>query len=174
MQYSVGVEYCLHCLIYLVAQPLGESISVKELATFQGVSETYLSKAFTKLSKKGIIRSSTGVKGGYELAKDANDISFWDVIEAIEGNSYLFRCNGILRNTAILDIPKDRECPCLIKDIMHEAEDVMRDFLKAKSLHQLYLETNAIMTEQERNDLKNWFKKEKESKSLTNEKESRK
>lgn len=69
MQYSVGVEYCLHCLTYLVGQPPGETIALKDLASFQGVSETYLSKAFTKLSKKGIIRSSTGVKGGYELAK---------------------------------------------------------------------------------------------------------
>lgn len=161
MQYSVGVEYCLHCLTYLVGQPPGETIALKDLASFQGISETYLSKAFTKLSKKGIIRSSTGVKGGYELAKDANNISFWDIIEAIEGDSYLFRCNGILRNTAILDIPKERECPCLIKDIMHEAEDLMRDFLKAKSLMQLYLETNEVMTEQERRDLEEWFKKTK-------------
>ncbi len=147
MQYSVGVEYCLHCLTYLVGQPPGETIALKDLASFQGVSETYLSKAFTKLSKKGIIRSSTGVKGGYELAKNANDINFWDIIEAIEGNSYIFRCHGILRNTAILDISDDRECPCLIKDIMHEAEDKMRDFLKSKSLMQLYLDTNEVMTE---------------------------
>ena len=51
MHYSVGVEYALHCLIYLATPSVKPVLTVKELAEFQGISETYLSKIFTKLSK---------------------------------------------------------------------------------------------------------------------------
>ncbi|MEF9935374.1 MAG: Rrf2 family transcriptional regulator [Clostridium sp.] len=164
MQFSVGVEYSLHCLLYLVSQPSGESIAIKDLARFQGISESYLSKAFTKLSKAGIIRSTPGVKGGYELAKNPEDISFWDVIVAIEGSSYLFQCTGILRNIIIYE-PRDdsRDCPCLIKNIMHEAEEKMREHLKNQSLSDLYTSVQGVTTKKYQEDLKDWFIKARET-----------
>lgn len=76
MQYSIGVEYALHCLVYLIDHTEDSSIGIKELSTFQGVSETYLSKIFSKLSKNGIVSSVPGVKGGYKLAKSPEEISF--------------------------------------------------------------------------------------------------
>ena len=69
MQFSVGVEYALHSLFYMVELPQGKVIGIKELAAFNGISETYLSKVFTKLRKSGLVRSISGVKGGYELAR---------------------------------------------------------------------------------------------------------
>ena len=78
MQFSIGVEYAMHCLLYMVDIPSGKSVGVKELAKYQGVSETYLSKIFTKLRKSGITKSTPGVKGGYELARPADNICFWD------------------------------------------------------------------------------------------------
>ncbi len=60
MHYSVGVEYGLHCLVYLIDLPEDSTIGIKELAAFQGVSETYLSKIFGKLVKAGIVRSVPG------------------------------------------------------------------------------------------------------------------
>ena len=52
MSISVGVEYALHCLIYLAIPTTSRSIGIKEMAAFQGISETYLSKIFMKLRKK--------------------------------------------------------------------------------------------------------------------------
>ena len=48
MQYSVGVEYALHCLVYLGSPNIKSVLTVKELAAFQNLSETYLSKILTK------------------------------------------------------------------------------------------------------------------------------
>ena len=75
MQYSVGVEYALHCLVYLINTSSKESVGIKDLAEFQGLSETFLSKVFGKLSKVGIV-NSVPCKGGYRLAKSPEDISF--------------------------------------------------------------------------------------------------
>jgi Rrf2 family protein len=90
MQYSVGVEYSLHCLVYLIDIPPDSSIGMKELSTFQGVSETYLSKIFGKLSKAGIVSSVPGTKGGYRLAKDPVDITFLDVWKPLKDQNLFF------------------------------------------------------------------------------------
>ena len=87
MKFSVGLEYELHCLLYMVDLPEGYSVGVRELAHYQGVSETYLAKFFTKLRKAGIVKAAPGVNGGYELALAPQDITFWHVVEAIEGSS---------------------------------------------------------------------------------------
>ena len=99
MQYSIGVEYGLHCLVYLIDIPPDATIGIKELSAFQGVSETYLSKIFSKLTKAGIVSSVPGVKGGYKLAKSPAEISFWDVVEAIEGATPIFQCKNIKNNS---------------------------------------------------------------------------
>lgn len=139
MQFSIGVEYALHCLLYMVDIPTGKSVGIKDLAAFQGVSETYLSKVFTKLRKAGIVRSIPGVNGGYELTRESDSITFWDVVEAVEGSSPLFQCAEIRQNNILLDkdnLPEafSAKCPCLIKVVMLEAEEQMRQYLKSKTL----------------------------------------
>ncbi len=161
MQFSVGVEYGLHCLLYLVGRPAGETLGIKELAKFQGISESYLSKVFTKLRKAGIVRSTPGVKGGYELAMNPKDITFWQVIEAIEGKSYFFQCTGILRNIPLLteeeqESMKD-DCPCHIKYVMHDAEEVMRDYLRGKTLWWLHEEVGKVTTDEYKSGIVDWF-----------------
>lgn len=144
MKFSVGVEYALHCLLYMVKLEEGKSVGIRDLATFQGVSETYLSKVYAKLSKSGIIKSIPGVKGGYALARSADDITFWNVIEAIEGSEAFFQCAEIRQNNILLDkynLPDTHtKCPCLIKVVMLEAENEMRKYLNNKTLAWLYNE----------------------------------
>jgi len=141
MQFSVGVEYSLHCLLYLVGKDENRSIGIKDLAAYQGVSESYLSKFFTKLKKSGIVSSVPGAKGGYKLAKEASQITFWDVVEAIEGSDPMFNCSEVRQNELLLDksnLPDSHtKCPCLIHIVMLEAEDQMRNYLRSKTLQWL-------------------------------------
>lgn len=94
MSISVGVEYALHCLIYLAIPTTSRSIGIKEMAAFQGISETYLSKIFMKLRKKGLVSAVPGVKGGYRLSREADEITFWDVVEAIEAPLSVSMCRN--------------------------------------------------------------------------------
>lgn len=144
MKFSVGVEYALHCLLYMVNIEEGKSVGIRDLATFQGISETYLSKVYTKLTKSGIIKSVPGVKGGYALAKNTEEITFWDVVEAVEGKEPFFQCAEIRQNNILLDkdnLPDSHtKCPCLIKVVMLEAENEMKKYLEGKTLSWLYNE----------------------------------
>ncbi|MEW9054092.1 MAG: Rrf2 family transcriptional regulator [Neobacillus sp.] len=142
MKFSVGVEYALHCLLYMVNIEEGRSVGIKDLATFQGISETYLSKVYAKLSKAEIIKSVPGVKGGYMLARRAEEITFCDVVEAVEGKEHFFQCAEIRQNTILLDkenLPDSHtKYPCLIKVVMLEAENEMKKYLSGKTLAWLY------------------------------------
>ena len=51
MQFSIRIEYAFHSLFYMVDLPAGRTINIRDLARFNKISETYLSKAFTNLSQ---------------------------------------------------------------------------------------------------------------------------
>ncbi len=164
MQFSIGVEYALHCLVFMVDIPVGKSVGIKDMAEHQGVSETYLSKVFTKLRKASLVRATTGVKGGYELAKKPEEISFWDIIEAVEGQSYMFQCaeirqRGVMSNKD--SSSDDYKCPCLIKTVMIDAEEEMRNYLRKKTIAWLHGEVKyKIYSEEKFNKSMDWFKGE--------------
>jgi Rrf2 family protein len=174
MQYSIGVEYSLHCLVYLTDLPSGSSIGIKELAKFQGVSQTYLSKIFTKLSKDGIVRSIPGVKGGYQLARKPENITFWDVVKSIEGSTTMFQCAEIRQSCILLnseELPTWMTCEsCTIKSVMLQAENKMRDFLSQKNLAWLSKALKEKIPLEFQNQTEEWFKKELSHKTKQNNK----
>jgi Rrf2 family protein len=161
LQFSIGVEYALHCLLYMIDIPSGKSVGIKDLATYQGVSETYLSKVYTKLKKSGIVKSIPGVNGGYALAHNPENITFWDIVEAVEGSSPLFQCAEIRQNEILLDknnLPDTyTKCPCLIKVVMLEAEDQMRQYFNNKNLGWLHEQVRNKIPEEHGKATIEWF-----------------
>ena len=160
MQFSVGVEYAFHSLFYMVDLPKGKTIGIRQIAELNAITETYLSKVFAKLRKAGIVRSIPGVKGGYELARLAEDISFWDIIEAIEGPSFFFQCVEIRKKNIFVDDPSvfTDKCPCLIKVVIQEAEELFRGRLKTKSLRWLYDQVHGDFPVGKQQALAGWIK----------------
>ncbi len=59
-----------------------------------------------------------------------------DVIEAIEGPAHFFRCAELRQKNIFVEDPGvlSSSCPCLIKVVIEDAEELMRDALRAKSL----------------------------------------
>lgn len=165
MQFSKGVEYALHSLLQMLNAPAGKSVGVRELASFQGISETYLSKIFTKLRKAGVVKAAPGVNGGYELARTPEHITFWDVIEAVEGSSDMFQCIEIRQNTATLDknnLPDlYTKCPCLIKTVMLDAEEQMRKYLRGKNIGWLRNEVQKKIPCGQQKATEEWFRNKK-------------
>ncbi|MEM7801125.1 MAG: Rrf2 family transcriptional regulator [Chloroflexota bacterium] len=123
MKYSQATHYALHTMLYLVALPTENKIAVHQLAQLQQLSPTYLSKILAKLVKAGLIESTPGIKGGYRLLKSRSDVSFLDVIHAIEGTASLFQCETTNAHQG-----------CLIQKVMTEAEEQMETFLSGQKL----------------------------------------
>ena len=159
MQFSVGVEYAFHSLFYLVGLPRGKVVGIRDLARINQLTETYLSKVFTKLRKAGLVRSVPGASGGYELARTAETITFWEVVEAVEGTSHFFQCAEIRRDNVLVEDPScyNDSCPCLIKVVLWEAEEKLRDHLKTKTLQWLYDRVSGDFTPDRKAAIARWF-----------------
>ncbi|HFT8608397.1 Rrf2 family transcriptional regulator [Pseudomonas aeruginosa] len=102
--YSAGVEYGIHCLLFL-ADEKGDSreSSVRTLAELQGVPPELLAKVFTRLAKAGLAAATEGVRGGFRLARPANEISVLDVVRAIDGDKSIFECREVRERCAIFE-----------------------------------------------------------------------
>jgi len=118
MKYSKATNYALHTMLYITAVARDKPLGVQQLADKQGVSPTYLSKILAKLVKAGLIESASGAGGGYRLKSRKEDISFLDIIHAVEGTASLFECCGS-------DDPR-----CVIQQVMLSAEEEMEQHLR--------------------------------------------
>ena len=85
MQIPRRVDYGLRAVIYLSNRDPEKSCPIAEIAKQQRVPRKFLEKIVQDLIRSGLIKSKRGSSGGYTLARPAEAISFFDVIEAIEG-----------------------------------------------------------------------------------------
>ena len=135
---TTGVEYGLHCLLYLVDPPDGaHAPSARELADLQGVPVEYVAKLFTKLQKAGLVVASEGVRGGFRLARKPASIRVLDVVTAIDGDKTLFECREIRGRCAVFDGRPPQWATrgvCSIHAVLVEAEARMRVVLAAHTL----------------------------------------
>jgi Rrf2 family protein len=132
---TTSVEYGIHCLMWLARAEA--PLSSRDLAELQGVSPSFVAKIFPRLEKAGIVASSEGIRGGYRLARPAEDISFLEIVDAIEGEKPLFECKQVRSRCAVFggaapDWSTDGICS--IHAVMLQAEKSMRDALARQSL----------------------------------------
>src|SRR6185312_16851466 len=89
------VEWALHCCSVMAGLPPGRYVATKVLAEFHNVPKEYLSKALQSLSQAGLVESTLGPNGGYRLARAPSEITFLDIVEALEGTASTFACTEI-------------------------------------------------------------------------------
>lgn len=89
--FSQGVAYGIRALSCL-AMGICETRFVRDIASCADVPPAYLSKLFTRLAQKGIIRTKRGWKGGIHLARPAETISLLEIVVAIEGDRWIADC----------------------------------------------------------------------------------
>ena len=96
MQVSRKVDYALRAAIYLAYQSDRRPCSVAEIAAREAIPKKFLEKIIQDLIHHGLVRSTRGAQGGYALAREADQVTFKDVIEAIEGpvSSSAGRCDS--------------------------------------------------------------------------------
>ena len=88
-------RYALRSLLYLAEEAERAPIQLGSIATTQHVPPKYLELIMLDLKKAGMVRSTRGPKGGYELARPAAEISFGEVVRAMEGPIALISCASV-------------------------------------------------------------------------------
>lgn len=84
MRVSAKTDYAVRAAAELAASPDGP-VKGERLADSQDIPLQFLEHILLDLKHAGIVRARRGAKGGYWLAKPAEEVSIADVIRAVEG-----------------------------------------------------------------------------------------
>src|ERR1051326_7981820 len=84
MKFTAQEEYGLRCLLQIAREPSGFG-TIGEIAEREGLSAAYVAKLLMVMRKGGLVASTRGQKGGYRLARPADEITMDAVLEVLGG-----------------------------------------------------------------------------------------
>lgn len=84
-------DYAVMLLARLAAEP-DELMSAASLSDATGLSPTTVSKILGMLTRGGLLKSQRGIGGGFRLARNSQNITVTEIIEAVDGPIALTNC----------------------------------------------------------------------------------
>jgi len=123
-------DYGLMALKYLAEHPETPALSAKDVADAYGIPAQLLAKILQLLTKNGLLRSHAGMNGGYALARDARQISAYEVILAIDGPFFITSC---IKGAKSCELTPS----CTIKEPLARVNDTIAGVLKSISIQDL-------------------------------------
>ena len=85
MRVSAKADYAVRAAVELAAAGEGEPVKGERLATSQDIPLQFLEHILLELKHQGLVRARRGAKGGYWLARPADEVTVADVVRAVEG-----------------------------------------------------------------------------------------
>jgi Rrf2 family protein len=141
--FSQTLEYALRVVVHLAGLK-GAPATTREIAAATQVPESYLAKVLQGLSRGGLVLSQRGLHGGSILARDAAEISLFDVAQAIA------------------PLPRIRTCPlglkshgtklCSVHKRLDEAMEQVEKVFRVSTIAELIAEPNESHPLQERTE----------------------
>ena len=123
-------DYGLIALKYLAEHPEKSALSAKDVADAYGIPAQLLAKILQQLTRSGLLRSHAGMNGGYALARDARQISAYEVILAIDGPFFITSCS---RGKTGCELTSN----CTVKEPLARVNETIAGVLKSISIHDL-------------------------------------
>lgn len=130
MTISTKGRYALRIMIDL-ADHIGETIKLKDIASRQGISEKYMEQIIAVLNKAGYVRSTRGAQGGYQLVKAPKDYTVGMILRLTEGSLAPVEC---LAENAL---PCEREGRCATIEVYKRIYDAVNDVIDKTTLEDL-------------------------------------
>lgn len=127
MRMSAKAEYATRAMLEMATLKDGELIRTDELATAQGIPQSFLVDILGALRAGGLVRSHRGRDGGYQLARAASDISIADVLRCIDGPL------ASVRDIGLGELPY-HGATARLTDVWMALRSSMRDVLEETSL----------------------------------------
>jgi len=89
MRISSKGRYALISMIYMARKfDGGDFISVISISEKFGISKIYLEQVFALLKKGGLVISTKGSQGGYQISRSPNDITAYDILASVESTLF--------------------------------------------------------------------------------------
>lgn len=104
-------------------------LSVADIAQSQKLSQKYLEKIISPLSKAGLVESKRGVEGGYKLTRMPEEYNVKEILDAMGESTKVASCGG------------EEKCPmaekCDTMGIWHTLNHLISDYLQSVTLKDL-------------------------------------
>ena len=134
MQLLAQEEYGLRCLIQVARHSGPDPLTIPEIAEREGISPEYAAKLMRALRQSEFVLSTRGAGGGYRLARPANQITAWQVIQALGGSLFPAEfCDahpGQLRDCV-------HSAGCSLRDLWSTVESAIRTVLEGTTVADL-------------------------------------
>lgn len=133
MRLSTKSRYGLRAMFDIAYNCGTAPTQIQDISRRQHISQRYLEQIFQPLKKAGILTSKRGPQGGYMLARQPQEITVQEIIQATEGDLLLVECASKGR--------KKRGCEfdgiCVTQSIWQEAAANLGDFFATLTLKDL-------------------------------------
>ena len=105
----------------------GSAVSGPEIAERQDISQKYLEQILTHLKQAGLIRAQKGLRGGYMLARPADQIRLSEILNALD--------NSILEETDPAEETDGRSLRSAVNNcVWREMNRSITDFAESRTL----------------------------------------
>lgn len=92
MRITTWAEYGLICALQLAKRAGEGPITGREIAARERLPADYVEQILLRLRRAGLVNSTRGARGGYSLARPADEISVREVIAASELGTFDLHC----------------------------------------------------------------------------------
>jgi Rrf2 family iron-sulfur cluster assembly transcriptional regulator len=85
VQLSRRVDYALRAAVDLTHESGAGLVQLREIAQRQAIPDKYLEQLLRALKTAGVVVATRGARGGYQLARPADEITVLAIFEAVDG-----------------------------------------------------------------------------------------
>jgi Rrf2 family protein len=89
--FSQTAEYALRAVVYL-ASKAGESQTTQKIAARTKTPAGYQSKVLQNLARAGLVQAQRGLGGGFSIARDPEELTIWDIVQAVDPIKRITAC----------------------------------------------------------------------------------
>lgn len=108
---SQRARYALRSLTYLARRDAEGPASIAEIAEAAAAPRKFLEAILLELKRRHILISTRGRLGGYRLARPPAEVSFADIIRALDGPLALAPCASKTAYRPCETCPSVEDCP---------------------------------------------------------------
>lgn len=130
MKLSTRTRYGIRAILELAENDSGKPLQLRVIAKRQELSLKYLEQLMATLKLSGFVRGIRGAKGGYILAKAANEIKLSEVFTCLEGPVITSEC---VENEEYCMRASD----CVARDVWKQIQDAVKGILESITLQDL-------------------------------------
>jgi FeS assembly SUF system regulator len=128
LRLSKKADYALIAITHLTLK--SGSSSAREIAEQFDIPVELMAKVLQRLTRRGLLTSQQGTRGGYQLARAASGISIADVIQAIDGPVAVTACSAHAERCG-------QFAKCNVRDPLWKIREIIVSALKATTVSEL-------------------------------------